>query len=589
MTEHALTELSRQAPMADLEADTEADTEAAPGAAPGAAPAHPVPSMAPARIATPAALAALSLAACGGGGSGSSPSSGAGSTSSSSAAISRPQAARFLTQAAFAATDAQITRVQALGYSRWLDEELDAPLSLSHYDWMVARGYQDTANIDTFNGTDNSLWRKFIGSPDALRQRMTLALSEIFVVSMAGLPVAWRGFLTASYVDTLESHAFSTYRQLLEAVTLSPAMGVYLNMRGYQKADPVTGRQPDENYAREVLQLFSLGLVQLAPDGSLLDGRAQDTYGPQTIAELARVFTGWDFDGFTRADPAWTRKPMVNIATRHDTGAKSVLGTSIPAGTPAAVALRMALDAIAAHPNVGPFISRQLIQRLVASAPSREYVGRVAAVFADNGRGVRGDLRAVLKAVLLDDEARRPASVGETTRGRLQEPLVRFIQWARTFGLASPTELWNIGILSDPSTRLGQSPLRAPSVFNFFRPGYVPPNSELGRLGITAPEFQLTHESTTVGWVNFAQTFVASGVGETRPNPAAELAIADDAAALVQRVALLLAGESLSAATIQQITQAVGTVAATTDTGRRNRVNAAVLLVLASPEYLVQA
>ena len=563
MTDDALPDLSRQPPVAD--------------------------AVAPAPITTLAPLAAMSLAACGGGGSGASSSSGAGATSSTSASISRAQAARFLVQAAFAATDTQIARLQTLGYSRWLDEQFDTPLSLSHYDWMVARGYQDTANIDTFNGTDNALWRKLISSPDPLRQRVTLALSEIFVVSMAGLPVAWRGFLVASYVDTLEAHAFSTYRQLLEAVTLSPAMGVYLNMRGNQKADPVTGRQPDENYAREVLQLFSLGLVELAPDGSLRDGRAQDTYGPQTIAELARVFTGWEFDGFTRADPAWTRRPMVNLAARYDTGAKSVLGTTIPANTPAPTALRMALDAIASHPNVGPFISRQLIQRLVTSAPSRDYVARVAAVFENNGQGVRGDLRAVIKALLLDDEARRSASAGETTRGRLQEPLVRFIQWARTFGLASPTELWNIGILSDPATRLGQSPLRAPSVFNFFRPGYVPPNSELGRLGVTAPEFQLTNESTTVGWVNFAQTFVASGVGETRPDHTAELAIADDAAALVQRVALLLAGESLSAATIQQITQAVGTVAATTDTGRRNRVNAAVLLVLASPEYLVQA
>jgi Protein of unknown function (DUF1800) len=166
--------------------------------------------------------------------------------------------------------------------------------------------------------------------------------------------------------------------------------------------------------------------------------------------------------------------------------------------------------------------------------------------------------------------------------------VARFIQWARTFGLNSPTELWNIGNLSDPATRLGQSPLRAPSVFNFFRPGYVPPNSELGRLGLTAPEFQITNESTTVGWVNFAQTFVASGVGETRPAYTAELALAADATALVGRLNLLLAGGGLSTATQALIRQAVGSMSATTDAARLARVRAAVLLVLAAPEYLVQ-
>jgi hypothetical protein len=216
-------------------------------------------------------------------------------------------------------------------------------------------------------------------------------------------------------------------------------------------------------------------------------------------------------------------------------------------------------------------------------------VGRVAAAFNDNGQGQRGDLKAVIKAILLDEEARRDPTTADTTRGRLQEPVARFIQWARTFGLSSPTDLWNIGSLSDPATRLGQSPMRAPSVFNFFRPGYVPPNTELGKLGITAPEFEITDESTTVGWVNFAQTFVVSGVGETRPNYGAEVALASDPPALVQRVVRLLAPGSISASTQTLITQAVATLPAVTDANRLNRVYAAVLLVLAAPEYLVQA
>ena len=547
-----------------------------------------------------AAAAVAALSGCGGGG-GASPQSVApgGGTSAGTATtpgtgtttaaepITRAQAARFLAQAAFAATDAQIARVQAVGYSAWLDEQFAAPRSTGHWDWMVEKGYQVAANVDNFNGLDNSLWRKLIASPDALRQRVTLALSEIFVVSMAGVPVGWRGFIVAAYVDLLEERAFGTYRDLLQAVTLSTGMGVYLNMRGNQKANPATGREPDENYAREVLQLFSIGLVELNLDGTPRGANPRETYNAQTIGELARVFTGWDFDGFSRTDAAWTRRPMVNLPLRYDDGAKTVLGTSIPAGTPAPVSLRLALDAIAAHPNVAPFLSRQLIQRLVSSAPSPAYVERVARVFNDNGQGVRGDLRAVVKAILLDEEARRDPGPSDTTRGRLSEPLVRFIQWARTFGLRSPTELWNIGNLSDPATRLGQSPMRSPSVFNFFRPGYVPPNSELGRLGLTAPEFQLANEISAVGWVNFAQTFVAAGVGETRPTYTAELAVADDAAALVRRVALLLAADSLPPASLSLITQAVSTIAATTEAGRLNRVYAAVLLVLASPPYLV--
>jgi uncharacterized protein (DUF1800 family) len=190
--------------------------------------------------------------------------------------------------------------------------------------------------------------------------------------------------------------------------------------------------------------------------------------------------------------------------------------------------------------------------------------------------------------VLLDEEARRTPSASETTRGKLREPVVRFVQWARTFQLGSPTGLWNIGNLSDPATRLGQSPLRSPSVFNFFRPGYVPPNSALGTQNLAAPEFQITNESTVVAWANWAQTFVQSGVGETRPDYSAELAIAADATALVRRVSLLLSGDALSAATLATLTSAVGSIDGSTDAGKLNRVRATVHLVLCAPEYLVQ-
>ena len=538
-----------------------------------------------------AAGTTLSLAACGGGGSSG---SAEANPPPAPAAISRAEAARFLGQAAFAATDASLQRVIDRGYAGWLDEQLAAPRSTGHVEWMLAQGYADVANINNFNGTDNTLWRKLIGAPDALRQRLAWALSEIFVVSMAGLPVAWRGFLAAAYMDVLDANAFGTYRDLLGAVTLSPGMGVYLNLRGNQKGDAATGRQPDENYAREVLQLFSIGLVALAPDGTPragpTPGSTVDTYDQATVSGLARAFTGWEFDDFNRAEPGYVQRPLVHIASRYDTGAKTFLGSTIAAGTDGVSAMRQALDVIAAHPNVGPFIGRQLIQRLVASQPSAAYVARVSAVWADNGAGVRGDLKAVIKAVLLDTEARQlpPDSAALRARGKLREPVQRLVQWARSFGLASPTGLWNLGNLSDPATRLGQSPLRSPSVFNFFRPGYVPPNSALGTLGITAPEFQITNESSVVGWANYMQGVVANGIGETRPDYSAELALAADAPALVARVALLLAGDGLDADTAATISSAVASISAATDAGKLNRVRAAVHLVLCAPDYLVQ-
>ncbi|HEY1091217.1 MAG TPA: DUF1800 domain-containing protein, partial [Burkholderiaceae bacterium] len=494
-----------------------------------------------------------------------------------------------LAQAGFAASTTDIASVKAQGYAAWLDAQFALPRGTSHYDWMLAQGYGAVSNLNTVAGADNTLWRKLIGSPDALRQRMVLALSEIFVISMTGLPTLWPGFLAGAYADVLEANAFGSYRALLEAVTLSPAMGTYLNMRGNRKEDPATGRVPDENYAREVMQLFTIGLVQLNLDGSPKlgsDGKPIYTYGQQQITDLARVLTGWEFDAFSNLEPSYTQRPMVHFANRFSTGAKKVLDVDIPASADGPTALRTVIDTLANHPNVGPFIGRQLIQRFVCSNPSPAYVQRVAMVFNDNGTGVRGDLKAVLRAILLDTEARaEPSGNGG---GKLREPLQRFIQWARTIGLTSPTELWNVGNLSDPAARLGQSPLRSPSVFNFFRPGYVPPNSLLGTNNVTAPEFQLCNESTVAGYLNYMQTLITNGVGELKPSYAAELSGANDAAALVDRWALLLAASALSATTRNAIITAVSSISATTDALRQNRVQATIMLIMASPEYQVQ-
>ncbi|KQW42481.1 hypothetical protein ASD88_21955 [Pelomonas sp. Root662] len=535
------------------------------------------------------------LSACGGGGGGSGdPAPGSGPAASPPpppppAPPTDAEAARFLAQAGFAATAADITTVKVSGYAAWLDAQFALPITAGHFDWMVERGYAVEANRNSFAGLDNTLWRKLMSAPDTLRQRVVLALSEIFVVSMTGLPVQWRGLMGAAYVDLLEQHAFGNYRELLQAVTLSPGMGVYLAMRGNQKEDTRTGRVPDENYAREVMQLFSIGLVQLNADGSPklgADGKALETYTQAQITELARVFTGWDYDGVSSTDPAYVKKAMVNNPARFATGAKKVLDADIPATADGAAAMKMAMDTLASHPNVGPFLGRQLIQRLVASHPSPAYVGRVAAVWANNGAGVRGDLKAVVRAVLLDSEARSAATA--PSAGKLREPVQRLLQWARSFGAASPTGLWNIGDTTNPATRLGQSPLRSPSVFNFFRPGYVPPGSTLGSNGVTAPEFQLCNESTVAGYLNFLQTAIASSIGEVKASYVAELALASDASALVATLALRLGGGGISTATESIIATAVATINAGTDAGKLNRVQASILMLMACPEYLVQ-
>jgi len=549
------------------------------------------PPQAPRPFAWPASAAISStLAACGGGGASGSPALAPGpAPGPASATPSDAEASRFLSQAGFGGTTDGIAAVKAQGYAAWLDAQLALPRTTGHYDWMVAAGYAAVAtNANNFNGADNTLWRKLISSPDVLRQRMVLALSEIFVASMNGISVAWRGFLTAAYVDVLEANAFGTYRALLQAVSLSPAMGSYLNMRGNRKADPKTGRLPDENYAREVMQLFSIGLVQLNLDGTpKLDGAGKPipTYGQQQITDLAAVFTGWEFDNASNTEPSYAQRPMVNIASRFSTGAKKVLDVSIPDTADGPGALGVVLDTLANHANTGPFISRQLIQRFVCSNPSPAYVARIAAVFNDNGSGVRGDLKAVLRALLLDSEARgAPSGNGS---GKLREPVMRFLQWARTVGLSSPTDQWNVGNLSDPASRLGQSPMRSPSVFNFFRPGYVPPNSQLGTNKVTAPEFQLCNESSVAGYLNFMQGVIANGIGELKPVYDAELAGAVDAAALVDRWSLLLTGSSLSADTRSSLVTAIGTMASTTDANKKNRVQAAILMVMATPEYQV--
>ncbi|MFD0879691.1 DUF1800 family protein, partial [Variovorax dokdonensis] len=419
-----------------------------------------------ATLRAPAAALAVSalLAACGGGGGGdggASPGASTGTTDSAgslaalgnsptgsgyayTAAKSDVEAARFLIQAQGWADEAQIAVVRNQGYLPWLASQFDAAPTQGGWSWLAGKGLKAA---DT--GVNNMIWQQLMASPDSLRKRLALALSEIFVVSANDVGSYWPEFAMAQYWDTLVAGASSNFRDLLEAISLNPAMGMYLNTKGNQKEDN-KGRQPDENYAREVMQLMTIGLVQLEANGQprrAADGTPLESYTQDDVTNLARVFTGYDLDiqagdkgafmpsGSTTAvdGNGWTTRPMALFAARHSTLAANFLGASVPAGTDGKTALRIALDTLFNHPNVGPFIGRQLIQRLVTSNPSPGYVGRVATVFADNGAGVRGDMRSVFAAVLLDNEARAPAGLSDPNFGRLREPMLRLVQWARTF------------------------------------------------------------------------------------------------------------------------------------------------------------
>ena len=547
-------------------------------------------------------LTAAALAACGGSGSGSGGGGGGGDATvtppvvppvTPPVGIGREQASRFLSQASLGCTAADIERVRSLGYSGWLDAQFALPRSSTHVEWLRSKGFDAVVNKNATAGSNDMLWRKLLSSPDVLRQRVTLALSEIIVISINGIAgTPFKSFSAAAFMDVLEANAFGSYRTLLGEVSTTTAMGAYLSFRGNKKANLAAGSLPDENYARECMQLFSIGLTDLNIDGSpkLTGGQPTDSYSQAEVSQMARVFTGWDLDTTvgTADTPDRVIRPMVQIAGRHETGEKRFLGTVIPANTDGEQSLRLALDSLIAHPNSAPFISRQLIQRLVTSNPSAAYVARVAAKFKDNGSGQKGDLKTVIKTILLDTEARSDAGLTNPAFGKLREPVLRFVQWARSFGVTSTDDTWTIGDLSDPAVRLGQSPLRAPSVFNFFRPGYVPPNSPIAARALNAPEFQITTESSVAGYVNFMQKAIASGVAGLKANTTFLMPLVNDSAALLAELNVLLAAGQLSGTTLNSLKTAIDTIAVATPAGQANRINAAITLVMVAPEYLAQ-
>ena len=582
----------------------------------------------PFKATTTAAAVASFLAACGGGGS-SSTTPAPQPVSDKITFATEYAAARFLQHAQFSSSEAEIASVKSMGASAWLDAQMNLPSSTGGWEWLTTRGYSaiDSNRFYEMDYHANHMaWYQIMASPDGVRRRMALALSEFFVVGISGVStVSWPQFAMAHYWDILCNNAFGNYRQLLEEVTLSIAMGEFLNTLGNQKEDLATGRLPDENYSREVMQLFTIGLQQLNTDGTLVkvNGAPVDSFTQSDVSNLARVFTGYqadDSEGYfdTVVTPiyrvrkvGYTRRPMALNANRHSMLEARFLGAVVPAGTEGKAALKIALDTLFQHPNVGPFFGRQMIQRLVCSNPSPAYVGRVATVFNNNGKGVRGDLAAVFKAILTDAEATQEAGLTSTSFGKLREPMVRVAQWARTFKVKSIKGTWKIGNPNYSAVdALGQSPLQAPSVFNFFRPGYVPPNTALASMQYTAPEFQLVNESTTASYINYLENNLINGMwvrapelitspeNETAtdghdiaPDYSAEMALAGNTKALFARLNLLLCAGQLSDATLNDMVSVFAyepTNLASTDNAKRTYVAKAIMFVMCCAEYLVQ-
>ena len=414
-------------------------------------------------------------------------SSAAGSSVNSAAvaatpvAMSRTQAARFLAQAAFGGSDTDIQNLQyqAQGIQGWLTQQFAMPVNpsgqLSNVAWMQANNLI-SVEFDT-TGVQSSLWRKLISSPDVLRQRMMLALTDLFVINTGATTLTYRGAAAAYYLDQVEANAFGNFKDLLLAVSHTPAMGQYLSYLGSVKANPVTGTSPDENYAREIMQLFSIGVVQLNLDGTPIvnpndAGVALATYTQTDVLNMAKVFTGWKLDSSATAYlGASAATDMINDPSGLDMTEKTVLGQTIAAGLDGEQTLEAAIGILMAHPNMAPFISRQFIQRLVTSNPSPDYVSRVATVF----KSTQGDMKSVITAILTDTEATSDTLLSNPLAGKLREPVVRFIQWARTFQLNfSPSDRDSVGRASAicPVHRASWARVRCnrPTYFSSFNP-----------------------------------------------------------------------------------------------------------------------
>ena len=514
-----------------------------------------------------------------------------------SASMSDADAVRLLEQSTFGPTDALVTHVKTVGLNAFLDEQFAAPTSSfpafqyaptdSTTFCAASTNPQCQRDNYTLYLLQNAFWTDALFGSDQLRQRVAFALSQILVTSGIDIPYA---YAMAGYQQILRDNAFGNYETLLSAVTLSSVMGDYLDMVNNDK--PAGTVQPNENYARELMQLFSIGVWELNPDGTqMLDnaGNPMPSYDQDEIEGFAHVFTGWTYPVLPGGTPA-RHNPrnylgaMAAFASNHDTTEKILLGgVKDAANKTMSDDLAFAIHDVFMHPNVGPFIGKQLIQKLVTANPSPQYVARVSAVFDNNGAGVRGDLKAVVRAILTDPEARGDVK-NDASYGKLREPVLFMLAAARAVNTASD------GVFFAPqSSAMGQDLFRSGSVFNYYPPTYILPGSTS-----LAPEFALQNATSAFSRYNFANTFAFGtiapvttlpGATGTQPSWATLQALAATPTALIAKLNALLLHGTMTPAMQASLLTAINAVSAT-DT--LTRAKTAFYLTITSGQYQVE-
>ncbi len=528
-------------------------------------------------------------------------------------------ASRFLSQATLGADMATIQQVADVGFEPWIEEQMALPVNdllpqlnqvySEVIEWYLLNG-GDPENISTrpdwaiFNYT---WWENHMSAQDLLRQRVALALSEIFVISFNS-ELNGFGDGLADYYDILLKNAFGNYEDLLYAIALHPCMGFYLSHLNNPKEIPEENIHPDQNFAREIMQLFSIGLYQLNQDGSRKTdtlGNWIPTYGQNDILELSKVFTGLGVSGVVPNEwvdepyfgldiyVADMTKPMKMYEEWHEPGTKTLCtGYVIPDGQNGLTDIRDAIHGLSMHPNVAPFICKQLIQRLITSNPSPDYISRIASVFNDDGKGTRGNLGAVIKAILLDPEARTCESLQQESFGRLREPFTRYTQFTKALPLEQYYgRYWNIAYGFYEAT--GQMPLASPTVFNFFLPEFQP-NGPIADNGLVAPEFQIHNSRTSVEYMNQVNDWAVWGYvmddwEENNPYVTYILddlvPLARDPEVLLNRLDILFTHGMLSDHTRNAIKDALYPII--DGNYRYDRTRLALYLLLVSPDYAI--
>jgi len=526
------------------------------------------------------------------------------------------EASRFLSQATFGANMNLINEVAELGIENWIEQQFATPPT--YYTDTIQSIYNKSKAIYIANGGDSTVypmrpnhvhmdyawWQNNMLAKDKLRQRIAYSLSQITVISLEGTLGGYAKGV-ANYYDILVRNAFGNYKDLLMEVTLHPAMGNYLSHLNNPKTDTVYNIHPDENYAREIMQLFSIGLYKLNIDGSLqLDANNNPipTYTNADIKEFAKVFTGLGVGGRIDTNATYFGQslymadltvPMQMYEDKHEPGEKYLLdGYVIPNGQTGMQDIDSAVTHLFNHPNVGPFLAKRLIQRLVKSNPTPNYIATVAGVFNDNGNGVRGDMKAVVKAILMHPEARDCAWINDSNQGKLREPILKYTDFVNAVGLFSPlNNYWNYSYWFKENT--AQHPLHSFTVFNFYSPSYTP-NGEIANAGLVAPEFEIYNTRTSIGFANQVYYWVESEIltrtawyedytiGATNLSPLLEPAKSSDA--IIDELDIILTHGQLSDRTRGIIKTTLDSYSISL-TQLSYRVRLATYLILISPDY----